>query len=259
MNISKAENLLRNSGQVENMMGNYVTPIVNSSVDEYIPLNSTLKISNKILDIISEVGYVAKNGNNSFQKYKYATESDIVSAIRKAMIQHRVLITPTVLEKESKTYTTRGGKQAFLVSVKVLMTFTDVESGEHFSTIGYGEGSDSDDKGVYKAITGAQKYILLKTFMIETGDDPEKDVYKPIPSQKFNHLLYFLSNSQLDKYYNAMEITEGKYFLSEAQQKTIDKSYKEAVKRIELEKNKEITKTIPLEETTQNNNNVTEL
>ena len=31
------------------------------------------------------------------------------------------------------------------------------------------------DKGLYKAITGANKYFLFKLFQIETGDDPERD------------------------------------------------------------------------------------
>jgi hypothetical protein len=31
---------------------------------------------------------------------------------------------------------------------------------------------------VYKAITGAVKYIFMKTFQISTGDDPEKDIVK---------------------------------------------------------------------------------
>lgn len=39
------------------------------------------------------------------------------------------------------------------------------------------------DKGVYKAITGANKYLLFKLFQIETGDDPEKDEAAPPPAQ----------------------------------------------------------------------------
>ena len=43
-----------------------------------------------------------------------------------------------------------------------------------------GTGNDRNkngvgDKGTYKAITGANKYLLFKLFQIETGDDPEKD------------------------------------------------------------------------------------
>ena len=38
--------------------------------------------------------------------------------------------------------------------------------------------NDTGDKWVYKAITGAVKYIFMKTFQISTGDDPEKDEVK---------------------------------------------------------------------------------
>ena len=39
------------------------------------------------------------------------------------------------------------------------------------------------DKGVYKALTGANKYLLFKLFQIETGDDPEKDETASPPAQ----------------------------------------------------------------------------
>ena len=51
---------------------------------------------------------------------------------------------------------------SFLVTVKIQVTFVDADSGERFSSNFYGDGSDHDDKGVYKAITGALKYALMK-------------------------------------------------------------------------------------------------
>jgi hypothetical protein len=39
----------------------------------------------------------------------------------------------------------------------------------------FGSGSDTGDKGLYKAITGGIKYVLNTNFLIPTGDDPEKD------------------------------------------------------------------------------------
>ena len=39
----------------------------------------------------------------------------------------------------------------------------------------YQAKEDAGDKGIYKAIAGAQKYALMKVFMIPTGDDPEAD------------------------------------------------------------------------------------
>ena len=40
---------------------------------------------------------------------------------------------------------------------------------------GPGEAIDKGDKAGYKAFTGALKYYLANTFMVATGDDPEKD------------------------------------------------------------------------------------
>jgi hypothetical protein len=52
------------------------------------------------------------------------------------------------------------------------------EEGNFLSFRAAGSGNDKNskgvgDKGIYKALTGASKYALLKTFMMETGDDPE--------------------------------------------------------------------------------------
>lgn len=38
-----------------------------------------------------------------------------------------------------------------------------------------GYGDDAGDKGIYKALTGAVKYALMKQFLVSTGDDPEGD------------------------------------------------------------------------------------
>src|SRR5262249_36903978 len=37
-----------------------------------------------------------------------------------------------------------------------------------------GEASDAGDKAAPKALTGAYKYFLRQTFLIETGDDPDR-------------------------------------------------------------------------------------
>jgi len=129
----------------------------------------------KMIQIMSEVKCIQKNGFNQFHKYKYATETDVSSAFSSAMQKHQVFMFSSILDRECHPYQTRGNKEAFLITVKLQVTFIDAESGESFTSTFYGDGSDSDDKGVYKAITGAQKYALMKTFLAATGDDPERD------------------------------------------------------------------------------------
>ena len=54
-------------------------------------------------------------------------------------------------------------------------SLTDIDTGFYEETTITGEGIDKGDKAGYKAYTGALKYYLANTFMVATGDDPEKE------------------------------------------------------------------------------------
>lgn len=136
---------------------------------------SLVNLSKKMLKIMAEVGYVQKEGFNDFQKYRYAKESDIAAKVRESLIKHNVFAFSSVSKIGALEYTTKKGDTQFLVSVIVSVTFVDADSGESYTAQFPGDGADTGDKGIYKAITGAEKYALMKTFLIETGDDPEKD------------------------------------------------------------------------------------
>jgi hypothetical protein len=58
------------------------------------------------------------------------------------------------------------------------------ESGETLSFVMAGSGNDRNskgvgDKGIYKALTGCNKYALLKAMQLATGDDPEEEKAEP--------------------------------------------------------------------------------
>jgi hypothetical protein len=121
-----------------------------------------------------DVGYVQKAGHNDFQNYKYATEADAIGALRPAMIKHGLCMIPSVESVEQDEW----GNTNVLMHYRILD-----EEGNFLSFRAAGSGNDKNskgvgDKGIYKALTGASKYALLKTFMMETGDDPE------VPSQQ---------------------------------------------------------------------------
>ena len=75
---------------------------------------------------------------------------------------------------------TYAGKERPVTASNRLLV-VDLETKQEKSFDLLGDGSDPDDKGVYKAIAGAQKYALMKTFLVETGDDPERDDAGPPP------------------------------------------------------------------------------
>lgn len=139
---------------------------------------TTRSLVRKLAEVMGEVDRVPKNGRNEFHKYDYATESDIVDAVRAGLASRRVLMLPNVVHTE---WTTKGGKER-ICTITYRFTFHDGDSGESLSFDVLGEGQDSGDKATYKAFTGAVKYAILKTFLIPTGDDPEADG-DPMPNK----------------------------------------------------------------------------
>lgn len=145
------------------------------------------KIAAALHAVMSSVSYVQKTGKNDFHGYRYAGEADLLAALRPAMIEHGLMLMPSV---ESVSPVDANGNVAVLVSYTLLHKDGDVWP-EKLMAAGMGndraKNGSVGDKGVYKAITGANKYLLFKLFQIETGDDPEvtsahdKASDKPVP------------------------------------------------------------------------------
>jgi len=139
-------------------------------------MTETKSLVRKLTEVMKEVKHIPKNGWNDFHRYKFATESDVAEKVREALAERCVMMIPDVTRMETREHTNARGKTEYIVTVWMKFTFMDGESGEEIVFNSVGEGQDAGDKGSYKAITGAQKYALLKAFMIPTGDDPEADV-----------------------------------------------------------------------------------
>lgn len=141
------------------------TPEDNSSPEAVI-----LRAMNAVME---EVDYVQKKGENDFHGYKYATEADVLERLRPAMVKHGLILIPSVQQVSSVD-------QYGNTTVSIHYTLAHI-SGAVWpqSVIAAGCGNDRNkngigDKGLYKALTGANKYLLFKLFQIETGNDPEE-------------------------------------------------------------------------------------
>lgn len=130
----------------------------------------------KMAEIMKQVKYIQKKGFNSHNNYNYIKEEDVLEALRDQMAERNLMIFQNMVEKEvTESGKTRSGAAKFLTTIKMQYTIVDGDSGEERSISTGGQGEDTGDKGIYKATTGANKYALLKLFMIPTGDDPELD------------------------------------------------------------------------------------
>jgi len=138
-------------------------------------------LATKMINILKSVsGKVSKTGYNSHNKYSYVMEADLLDAVRDALIENKVFVFSSVEEVSL---------EGQMTTVRTKHTFVDSDSGETHEVFSAGQGKDGQDKGVYKAITGASKYFLLKSFMIAGDEDPEKDskpkqITRPKPAPK---------------------------------------------------------------------------
>lgn len=131
-------------------------------------------LHSKLAEVMAEVGRVPKNGENKQQGYKYVTESDLADAVRKHLSDRGVMLFMHVESCELIPVQSKQGGSGYVADVSTRHEFVDSESDDTYSFTMHGTGIDyPGDKAVYKALTGAVKYALMKTFLIATGDDPE--------------------------------------------------------------------------------------
>lgn len=140
-----------------------------------------MNIAQAILAVYSKVGYVMKTGTmkGGAQNYKYASESDLIESLRPSMIEAGLISYPVAIRGECINIPIKDkyGNDAVKNHAKYIYTFRVIHapSGEYIDIEASGEGVGNDDKSSYKAATGALKYALRQLFLIETGDDPDKD------------------------------------------------------------------------------------
>jgi len=169
----------------------------------------------KLCEVMDAIGWVAKTGYNEFHKYHYAQEADLVNAIRGELAKRHIFIFSSVTKTvrsplevetmkwdESVKMKVPTIRKTQLTEIEMDWTFVDGESGEERTVRFDGVGEDNVDKGLYKAMTGCEKYLLMKSFLVPTGDDPEKDSSEDAKNAKEEgvHAAKAVAESQLEAY-----------------------------------------------------------
>ena len=134
-----------------------------------------MKIAAKLVKVMSECGYVAKNGSNEFHRYKYATAADVLEKVNAALVKHGIAAAAKPELVDLRDVINQKGNTEHLATVRTIVVLTDEESGEAVEFIGLGSGQDIGDKAVMKAQTASIKYAYMLSLAISTGDDPEAD------------------------------------------------------------------------------------
>lgn len=129
----------------------------------------------KLNKIMSDVQEIKKDAVNEFHNYRYASEYAIKDALHPLLVKHGVLMMVGIKCSQ---------RAEDITKLEMDYEFFDTSTGYSIRKTFFGEGQDKGDKGTYKAITGAIKYILTSTFLIPTGDDPEKEARRRQTARK---------------------------------------------------------------------------
>lgn len=149
-------------------------------IEKWLELNAKLQQKkNKLRKQLKEKGILKKNGTNDFDKYTYFSEAQYKELFTELFSENGLELKFDELEYETFEGTE---KQANGRMPKLEFKLFDIETGFYEETRITGEGIDKGDKAGYKGYTGALKYYLADTFMVATGDDPEKES----PENKMN-------------------------------------------------------------------------
>ena len=152
-----------------------IEPEVATSTD--MSRSDKAKLATKLVAAMKAIDAVAKTGYNQNQKYNYVQAADVADEVRSVLVELGIAFTFSVTDVKHwdrvPTDPTRATMTFFLIEADA--TFTDSESGESETIHCVGAGTDTLDKGIYKALTGALKYAMRMDFMIPDNADPEND------------------------------------------------------------------------------------
>ncbi len=140
-------------------------------------------LAKKMANVMAQVKRVHKGGYNQHHKYSFASASDVLDMVRALMAAEGLaLVQAPKSVKWERVETQRGYSTVCRAWFDMVMICAD--TGAHLIVPWLGEAQDSMDKGYNKAATAAQKYFLLKTFQMSTGDEEDPDAQHEQPAPK---------------------------------------------------------------------------
>lgn len=127
-----------------------------------------MNLHEKMLEVMKAIEYLNKDDAVKYGQtsYRAMSEEKVTSTVRKEFVRLGIVVYPVeqTVSKDGNITTTNTTYK--MVNVEDPNDFIFLASS--------GQGADTQDKGVGKAMTYSFKYMLLRTFAIPTGEDPDK-------------------------------------------------------------------------------------
>lgn len=144
--------------------------------EEKKPIYHGMNLYQRLHAVMGEVSYVQKEDKKVNNQYSFVSHDAVTAKVRAPLVKWGVIYHPVNMA------TNQNGNRT---EISLCVRFVNIDNpAEVLDVPSLGYGIDQTDKGVGKAISYAVKYALLKTFGLETGDDPERDNIEHTPETK---------------------------------------------------------------------------
>lgn len=139
----------------------------------------------KLAEVMGAIERIRKAGRNEHFGFSYVKEADILDAVRSEIAKRSILVVPRIQEAKFTPVRLKSS-EATMCTIDMHFDFVDGETGETMDVRMLGQATDTgtQDKSFYKALSGATKYVLMKVFLISSGDDPEQTEGERAPEQQ---------------------------------------------------------------------------
>jgi len=181
-------------------------------------------IHEAIAYVMKEVEAIGKNSQNKQQGFKFRGIDAVYNSMHDLMSKAEIVMLPEVLERHRDERQSKAGSLLFYTILRIKYNFIH-SSGSSISCIVEGEGMDSGDKSVAKAMSIAQKYALFQTFLIPTEDsvDPDAESYEVVKKEQVENKKTKAEPSLQDRYTTALK------YIKECNDETVLKSMEQKV------------------------------
>ena len=167
--------------------------------------------------------------------YKAVSERGILDAVKpleekygvysypvaREVLESNLIQNETVYE-DNKGNKTTTPKTSYMTRIKTVYRFINIDNPADFmETTTFAEGIDSQDKGSGKAMTYADKYALMKSYKISTGEDVDEGTDAE-ELEKAKHSLWVIKQRCQEAYTNALKKKMSTKDIAQAMEMTED-------------------------------------
>lgn len=147
------------------------------NVIEGVSAPVTLNVSQRLLQVMEQVSYLKKD--KVVEGYKTVTHDQVTGELRKWFVKFGLLIVPKLVSSNTVLTGAKTSKGAEYVRVEAVYDVAIVNADNPGDVLLYtvlAHALDHGDKGPGKALSYAVKSVLLKSCMIETGENDESRI-----------------------------------------------------------------------------------